>query len=304
MVSPDESPLFIAPFAAHVFKTEYFERNRLLVRRNDAGYFQGVVDISHIDELVTAVRIPPSNFNLALDEEPLPLDAYCVGSTYVDKAKVLALHQEGATIILRAVEQWSPALNRLRIMAEQFFKCECQINVYLTPPRNKSTPPHWDTHDLIVMQIAGSKRWRLFEGERTLPLSDERFEIGKEVVSAEYEELVLDAGDTLYLPRGVIHEPVAETYSVHVSIGVHTLRWFDVLNLALLILANREGSVLRTGVPLADDDAGYPADSDIASQLLDPVLLAQARKVLRRKFELSQARDHQGRLLHISRETG
>ncbi len=83
-------------------------------------------------------------------------------------------------------------------------------------------------------------------------MTDERFGIGTEFVSAECDEVLIHAGDTLYLPRGVIHEPVAQTYSVHVSIGIHTPRWFDVFSIALRMLAQREKSDLRTSAPLFD----------------------------------------------------
>ena len=297
MTAHPQPPVFLAPFPVDSFHAEFFEKARLHIQRNDPTHFRDVVDLAHIDELVTSVRIPPANFNLAQGDTPLPLDAYCIGATYVDKARVLALHQQGATIILRAVEQWSSHLNRLRVAAEAFFHCACQINVYITPPNHKSTPPHWDTHDLLVMQIAGSKVWRLFEGARTLPLADERFSIGKDYVSAACEEVVLGVGDTLYLPRGVIHEPVAQTYSVHASIGIHTLRWYEVLGVALRLLAEREGSLLRTSV--SPDGAPPPraATVDEISRLVDTELLTRARDILHQQHLGARAVDLQGVML-------
>jgi ribosomal protein L16 Arg81 hydroxylase len=238
------TPSFLAPFAPEAFFAEHWDQTPVLIARDDRDHFRDVVDLEELDRLVTSARIPVTNLNLARGDSPLPFASYSQGSL-VDQARVLALHREGATIILRAVEQWSPALNRLRIAAEELFQLEAQINVYLTPASEKSTPPHWDTHDLVVLQIEGSKRWRLYEGRRTFPLSDEPFRIGEEAVSEDYREVVLHAGDTLYLPRGVIHEPVAEGYSAHVSIGVHTLRVYDLLEVALRMLAAREGSPLR-----------------------------------------------------------
>lgn len=294
-------PIFLAPFSTEKFKSQYFGRSMLVIHRKAPLHFSKYVSLAHIDELVTSVRIPATNLNLAQGNTPLPLDAYCVGGSYVDKRRVLALHHQGATIILRSVEQWSPELNRLRIAAETFFGFECQINVYITPASEKSTPPHWDTHDLIVMQIAGSKSWRLFEGQRTFPLADERFCVGKDFFSTNYEEVVLHPGDTLYLPRGVIHEPVAETYSVHISIGIHVLRWYDVLNLALQLLAEREGSPLRIAIPAASEpNAPCPA-YDVLSSLTEPNTLAMAIDILRQNFEDRRAVDLQGAMLEFAK---
>jgi bifunctional lysine-specific demethylase and histidyl-hydroxylase NO66 len=300
MITEPVVPIFFAPYSYDELDTAYIHKNRLIISRDDPSYFRDVVDISHIDELITSVRIPATNLNLAKDDVPLALDKYCIGDSFVDKARMLKLHEEGATIILRSVEQWSPSINRLRMMAEEFYRCECQINIYVTPPGQKSTPPHWDTHDLVVMQIAGSKKWRLFEGNRTCPLADERFRIGVDFVSEHHTDVALHAGDTLYLPSGSIHEPVAETYSIHVSIGIQKIRWYDVCNIILRLLAQQEGSQLRENVPRMNmplaSNSKLTADLEL---LADPNLQDKAISILRQKFDTSRAIDLQGKALAL-----
>lgn len=301
MPSTDVPPIFLAPFPVERFLSEHYERQRLHIQRNNPAYFADLISLEDIDSLVTSVRIPLTNLNLAQGDTPLRSELYCVAGGYVDKARVLALHEQGATIILRAVEQWSPKLNRLRIVAERFFGCACQINAYITPPGQKSTPPHWDTHDLVVMQIAGRKQWKIFVGNRSLPLPDERFRIGQEEASADCETVELRVGDTLYLPRGVIHEPVALSYSVHLSIGVHIVRWHEVVELALRLLAEKEGSPLRTGVSLAADSPSTSKPlQEVLTGLLEPDLLAQAVDVLRHRFDATRGVDLKGAMFEFS----
>jgi ribosomal protein L16 Arg81 hydroxylase len=294
------SPQFLAPCTLDTFFNDHWGRERLLIARHLPGYFSGVLDMTELDRLVTSTRIPATNLNLARDNDPLPLTDYTHDGAYVDKARVLALHQEGATIILRSLDQWSPGLTRLRVAAEDVFGCEAQVNVYLTPPAEKSTPPHWDTHDLFVLQIAGTKVWRLFRGERTLPLGDERFRIGRDAVLGEAEEVVLEPGDTLYLPRGVIHEPVARSYSVHASLGIHSVRHFDVLEVALRMLATREGHALRESVPRWTLDAAVHVHPDQLADLLSPALLAEARGLVEARMRGRRAVDLEGRLTEIA----
>src|SRR6185503_10903815 len=121
-------PDFLAPLSADHFFAEYWGRKRLAIHRGAPDHFRDVVDLRELDRLVTCVRIPVANFNLAQGDMPLPFPSYSTGGTFVDKARALTLHQQGATVILRSVEQWSPAINRLRIAAEEFFRCEAQVN--------------------------------------------------------------------------------------------------------------------------------------------------------------------------------
>ncbi|MFC5474603.1 cupin domain-containing protein [Paraherbaspirillum soli] len=294
-------PAFLAPITARTFVSEYLDRAMLLIQRRDPDYFKQLISLSEIDRLVTSIRIPATNFNLAQDDLPLAQNAYCDGASYVNKERALNLHREGATIILRSVEQWSPALNRLRIETEKFFGCEAQTNAYLTPPSKKSTPPHWDTHDLVVLQITGRKRWRLYEGHRSLPLSDERFRIGEDYVSSTYKEVVLEPGDSLYLPRGIIHEPVADTYSVHVSIGIHPVRWYDVCCVALRMLAEQEGSPLRAALPCSHLAGSGRASLEALPNMLDRDLIEHAMEVVRSGFAEVGTVDLEGQLLEFAR---
>lgn len=301
MLFDDPSPAFLAPVTLEAFLERFWGRERLVLQRNDETYFKDFLTMGALDRLVTSTRIPLSNFNLAKGDAPLPFAEYARGGDFVDRERALALHKAGATIILRSVEQWSASLNRLRIMAETAFRCEAQVNVYLTPADNKSTPPHWDTHDLFVLQIEGEKVWRIFDGERTLPLSDERFRVGEDAVSQRYEEILLRPGDTLYLPRGVIHEPIAQSYSVHVALGVHSVRWFDVLEVALQLLAQRNGGPLREAAPGWAEGRDPVASPGLVDDLCHPTLLAEAAAVLRQRFERARAKDLAGRLSEIRR---
>jgi ribosomal protein L16 Arg81 hydroxylase len=296
-------PAFLAPCSAEHFLSEHADRQRLLIRRQEPHYFDSVLTLQDLDVLVTSVRAPASNINLAQGDTPLPQETYCVGTGYVDKDRLLARHREGATIILRAAEQWSAPLNQLRMEAEDFFGVECQINVYLTPAGQKSTPPHWDTHDLVVLQLAGSKVWRLYDGKRGLPLEDERFVIGTDHVSLDHEDVELHAGDTLYLPRGVIHEPVATSYSVHASIGVHVTRWYQVMSVALRLLAARNQSMLRQACPSRGPAAAPVSLADELKGLADPLLIEAAAALIRQQIEDRRARERRGKLSAIVAQT-
>jgi lysine-specific demethylase/histidyl-hydroxylase NO66 len=247
--------LLLGDTPLETFWTENWNTRSHLVTGRGTSTFDDCLTLAELDNMISNTRLPLGNFDMAHDQEPLEKSAYCENGL-ISPQRVYDLHENGVTIILRAAHYWLPGLNRLRIAAESLFGCPVQANVYLTPPDNQSTPPHWDTHDLFVLQIAGSKRWPLFANiNNPRPLGDERFRTGVDPVGVETQSIELGAGDCLYLPRGEIHAPVSVGYSVHVALGVSSYRWVDIIQAALQQTLPPD-SILRQPVP----PTGMPCD--------------------------------------------
>src|SRR5207244_11533076 len=84
--------------------------------------------------------------------------------------------------------------------------CPGNINMYLTPAGAQGFGPHFDDHDVFIVQIEGYKRWRLYESARKLPLKFEDLIVPRERLVGPVEEVRLEPGDLLYLPPGFVHE--------------------------------------------------------------------------------------------------
>jgi hypothetical protein len=98
-----------------------------------------------------------------------------------------------------------------------------QANIYLTPAGAQGFRKHFDGHDVLVLQVSGSKRWRIWDGQPfpdPTPRTpwDNRYE-----PDGEPAEVVLRPGDALYVPRGVVHEAMVQADgapSLHVTVGL------------------------------------------------------------------------------------
>ena len=66
------------------------------------------------------------------------------------------------------------------------------------------------------MQLEGSKRWRLYDrpDAATHPAADRTTEFAPNQLGEIIDEFTLHVGDLLYLPRGVVHQALAQDGSI------------------------------------------------------------------------------------------
>jgi hypothetical protein len=109
-----------------------------------------------------------------------------------------------------------------------------QVNAYYTPRAAQGLPVHHDTHDVFVLQVSGEKRWLVYEPVLELPLRSHRYTAELGEPGPTVLDVTLTPGDTLYLPRGWLHEALtSETDSLHLTVGVNVITWFDAVKAAL-----------------------------------------------------------------------
>jgi JmjC domain len=153
-----------------------------------------------------------------------------------------------------------------------------QANAYYTPRGSQGFAVHHDTHDVLILQVAGEKRWLLYEPLVELPLKTQRYSKALGEPGEPTDDFVLRAGDTLYLPRGWLHQAeTSDTDSLHLTVGINAYTWLDAAKAAL---AEAEGEAgFRHGVEPGSDEADRLAERLGAE--LDPGLVAMRR---RRRF--------------------
>jgi ribosomal protein L16 Arg81 hydroxylase len=185
------------------------------------------------------------------------------GAGIADQAaddKVLGQLADGATLVLQGLHRtWPPLVEfSARLAAE--LGHPVQINAYITPPQNRGFAPHYDVHDVFVLQASGRKHWRIHAPVVRDPLENQNWERFRGEVGAQAEgepliDCVLEPGDALYLPRGTIHaaEALGET-SIHLTVGIHPVTRYQLVR-ELLDQAQHDDALrgsLPVGVDLAD----------------------------------------------------
>ncbi|SIT56170.1 conserved hypothetical protein [Mesorhizobium prunaredense] len=209
----------------------------------------------------------------------------------VDSRKALRLFDSGATIVLNRVHLYHPALAEFCGQLSREFSAPCQANVYLTPPGSKGFNLHYDTHDVFMAQVAGSKRWRVYDSVFDLPLASQGSSARLEPAGDPVIETELSAGDVLYMPRGWSHEGTTTgTTSLHITFGVYFFTWADALIEAVSnrVLRDRK---YRSSLPLdlLRDDCD-PGDisrgvQDMLAAIASEVDVASLRRAFKAQFD-------------------
>ncbi|WP_374469498.1 cupin domain-containing protein [Phenylobacterium sp.] len=205
----------------------------------------------------------------------------------LDPAVLTERLRDGATLILDAANELSPPLQALCAGLAADFACSSQANLYACWGTSQGFDVHWDDHDVLVIQVEGRKHWRLYGATRPSPTrKDLHAEHPKPAVPIE--ELVLEPGDILYLPRGYWHAAVGlGEPTLHLTVGLTRKAGSDFLHwLADHLLSEAD---VRADLPFEQGDAVMGAHLSgllARAATLDPEALGRA---YRRHVEAAQA---------------
>jgi len=196
------------------------------VKRHAADYFDSLLrGPSAVDELLRLFRNEPTAVRLMRGKDKKSgSESYRLADGSLDLVGIRSDFADGFTIVVDGVERYVRAIASLTQSIEAELNFPVQVNAYITPPGSRGLVPHYDDHDVLILQIDGSKIWHLYEGVHIPPHEMQRRD--KAVPPDGLPppiDLRLEVGDVLYLPRGLVH--AADTGaqpSVHLTVGVHT----------------------------------------------------------------------------------
>lgn len=241
----------IGPISHAEFFDRYYEREALIVPRDEPDRFAPLLSISHIDGLIASADLRSHTIDLADASRELNREQWVMEGGAVDRAVIAHQHALGATVILQQLHQSDPDLAAFCRAMEQTFSCHVQTNIYLTPPSAQGFHTHYDNHDVFVLQVEGEKRWRLYGTPVTTPYRGEGFERGKYDQGEVTGEFVMKAGDCAYIPRGLMHDASTsgDGPSLHVTCGLIVKTWAEVVLEAVSEVAVNEPEFRRSLPP-------------------------------------------------------
>jgi bifunctional lysine-specific demethylase and histidyl-hydroxylase NO66 len=262
---PSALDLMLAPTAPATFFSEHYERAPLHVARGDAGHFGDLYGIPDVEDALIVGAREPESFALVKAGSPeIETDDFTYERPsirwrltgkgprrWIDARKVVTSFADGYTIIIKDAALFSARLQRFCNALQRGLMAFAQPNVYFTPPAAQGFAVHHDTHDTLTAQLTGEKTWRIYEPVIELPLESQPFHSGTKVEGLKLlQEVRLQAGDTLYIPRGFPHEAkTSDSVSLHCTFALAPVRITDVLDLALRIAGDTDVELRRSLPP-------------------------------------------------------
>ena len=279
------------------FAADVWGRAPLLTR--GAGPFTDLLSPDDVDELVGERGLRTPFLRLVQDAEPLTgwTTTATAGSRrladVVDPDKVRERFAAGATLVLQSLHRIHPPLGRFCRQLAADLGHPTQCNAYVTPPGDaRGFAYHHDTHDVFVLQVDGRKRWQVHAPVLELPLRSQP-RSGADLVPAGATPLLdveLGPGDVLYLPRGYVHAAATtDVRSLHLTVGVHAVTAYDVLQDLLALAADDVD--FRRPLPVRPERALDATVQDLvprAAKWLSDLPLDAVRDLLERRLARAQ----------------
>ncbi|XP_077302676.1 bifunctional lysine-specific demethylase and histidyl-hydroxylase NO66 isoform X2 [Arctopsyche grandis] len=272
----------IAPHSLDVFLSDFWEKKPLHISRRHDSYYKFILTIRSIDKILRqevlkfTENIDITSYDNGVRETHNPVGRalpHVVWDFYTNKCSVRILNPQ----------TYFPRIHTLNASLQEYFNCFVGANLYLTPPDSQGFAPHYDDIEAFVLQIEGKKLWKIYaplSQDEVLPrISSKNFtpeEVGNPIM-----EVVLEAGDVLYFPRGFIHQAttIEGEYSLHVTISTYQKHsWADYFEKLLpqaLETAIQNDVEFRKGVPfdlyqnlgLIHSDSKSPRRKEIFNQI-------------------------------------
>uniref|UniRef100_A0A8C6S493 Bifunctional lysine-specific demethylase and histidyl-hydroxylase n=1 Tax=Neogobius melanostomus TaxID=47308 RepID=A0A8C6S493_9GOBI len=247
----------INPIPAKSFFRETWEKKPVIVQRRNPNYYEGLFSTAEFDRIL---RQDDVQYGVNLD-----VTSYTDGKRETHNPPGRALpysvwdfYESGCSMRMLNPQAFSSTVWSVLSILQEHFGSMAGANVYLTPPGTQGFAPHYDDIEAFIIQLEGKKHWRVYsprsENEVLPVFSSPNFsqsDIGKPIL-----EVVLEAGDLLYFPRGFIHQGdcLPDAHSMHITVSSFQKNsWGDLLLKmvpAALEIAMEEDVEYRQGLPL------------------------------------------------------
>lgn len=226
----------IAPISIEEFFNEYYEKKPLHIKRDDPHYYCGLISLNELDLYMQLKGTYASNVKVAYRGEEVSPHKFSKEVTGIETFnaqpdKLYNLYQQGHTLKYDKLHHTYPPLAQKISDIEKEIGMKIRTSVYITPENSQGYGMHTDRHDVLALQLNGTKTWRIAQSSEFLPSHylapiDVDWERHDNI-----ETIKLNSGDFFYCPRGLAHDVYTEdSSSTHFTLGLKPVYRYQLLD--------------------------------------------------------------------------
>jgi hypothetical protein len=247
----------VTPGGLASFLDAFIAKTRWHLPTARAADAEALLPWATIEALLANSLVPLDCFRVVVNSNELPQAVYSDKAGRLRPDVVQGFATQGATLAINDIGGMIPAIGELATAVERDLRCRVNVNCYVTFGAASAFLPHHDRHDVLALQINGSKRWQSFGTPIPFPVD----KIRPSATMKPLWEGLMTPGDLLFLPRGEFHAAVPEirpsvhlTFGLYEATGVDFLQWLATRVTAVEALRRDLGSLLSGKERLARDD--------------------------------------------------
>jgi hypothetical protein len=275
--APSTLAELVAPLSEEEFMALLRERKLTLLRGVGSERYASLLNWKSLLQMIEQGRHPPGlgDFRLIKESQIPPPDRWLkknpVGDgNVVDVPQLLAYLNHGFSLSVTGIDRYAPHLKSLCENIAATLREQIKMGAIVTTGTGGAFKLHYDPEDLVILQVEGRKRWKIFGPPVTNPV------VGAPQPEPPSEDTLLfdeflEPGDFLFLPAGHWHRcENASPMSVHLGFFFQAPNGMDVIkSITAQLLADDR---LRLPLTRLDDVAELSAfEADIKTRAMERI---------------------------------
>jgi hypothetical protein len=261
---------FLSPLSVETFLGEGLGGGFRIVRHDGRALRAGLLGPDPQALLAGAFHLAADLTYHSANASGPPPSLVGVGDAADFRERIAAFHARNYSVRFPDLRPLSPELDAVARSLELLIHAPVTASAFWSRGGMRA-PVHYDDHDLIVVQLKGTKRWYVSTRPSQL-FNPWRGVSGNPPDLGPHEVVDLAPGDLMYLPRGTFHTVDSDTESVHLAIGFTPLTLREAVIAALDHLSDLNRPLRATvagHLDGADFEQFGPAVAEAVGQLLN-----------------------------------
>jgi ribosomal protein L16 Arg81 hydroxylase len=193
-------------------------------------YFKNLFPLDEFNRLLNEKDYFYPNLRMANHNNSISPKSYTELDNRVSFKKVQTKLKEGNTLIVKSIQKQNKNINNFLNRLNSSFHINTNANIYLVSKGQKGLNIHYDTHDILAVQIAKKKYWNIYKSIEDVNLNSSIAD-NYYLLEKKYHTIKLKKSEALYIPKGVWHSTYTKkNHSLHLAIGLYPMKLKDIID--------------------------------------------------------------------------